>query len=68
MEETVFDYNLDEIEIKCLNVMNLNKETYLSNTKPFKRLADLYALFSMRRDWINCERIGAKIQSLTKNQ
>ena len=65
MEESVYDHNLEEIELRSLGISHINKELYLLNTTPSKRLGDLYMLFSMRLDKGNCKRIADDIISLT---
>jgi hypothetical protein len=64
MEETVFDYKLEEIESACLNLQHPTKDSYLINTTPSKRLGELYTLFSMRQDKGNCQRIADMINNL----
>jgi hypothetical protein len=47
MNETICDYDLDEIESRWLNTRHLDKEDYISQTLEAKRLGGSFPAYSV---------------------
>jgi hypothetical protein len=61
VEETIFDYNVTEQELRFLYVKYTSKEDYLINTPVKKVMQDLYVLFRMREDTMRAGSIRKKL-------
>ncbi len=60
--ETVFNYELTELEYDILKLNNTEQNSYIQETPPQKRLSDLHLLFLLRKDKANYDRILDKIR------
>jgi hypothetical protein len=58
MEETIFDYNVNQHELKLLYVRHRCKEDYIKSTPAKKILQDLYVLFKIREDVVRAGKIS----------
>jgi hypothetical protein len=63
--ETIFDYQLTDLEQKAFGKRLNNKGSYLKSITPSERLSDLHLLFLIRGDRENRERIIAEIMNLS---
>jgi hypothetical protein len=50
MNETIFDYNVNDDEKVYLHVKEKHKVSYFRRTSDKRKLYDLYVLFRMRND------------------
>ena len=65
MNETIFDHNIKEYELRYLFVDPFDKEGYLNNTSEQKKLHHLYILFLLREDRLNYLRIRSRLEVMT---
>ena len=65
MNETIFDHDINENELRYLFVDPLDKEGYLNSTSEQKKLHHLYILFLLREDRLNYLRIRSRLDVMS---
>jgi hypothetical protein len=64
MMETIFDYELTDLERNVFGWKIIAKSFYIESTTAFERLSDLHLLFLIRGDRPSRERIINKLKTL----
>jgi hypothetical protein len=65
MNESVFDYNITQVELESLEII-LNQEDYLKTTSTLKKFYDLHSLFTLRGEKSKAENILFKVSHTLK--
>lgn len=65
--ESIYDYELSDIEYEVLITDNIDRSSYYRDTSQLKRLSDLHLLFLIRRDKENAERILNLIRNMSES-
>ncbi len=60
--ETIFDHNVTEQELEYLHIKHNNEREYKENLGDYKRLSDLYVLFTMRNDDLKAQQYAEELK------
>ena len=60
--ETIFNHNVTEQELEYLHIKVKNESEYKENLGDYKRLSDLYVLFTMRKDDLKAKEYAEELR------